>query len=294
MNKEEFDYLGITKWHELGIKGQGITIASREGLATKHGRCVYDILKQVCPEADIKLKCDFNKDNDYDIYTTSLFFASDKTKEKRSQQLINMNKILVCAAGNEGNETQTPLSRLEPWLSIGAIHLFDGKIEIPKYSSSFDGLDFMSFSNVSVQSKKNKIKGTSFSAPLFASMCALAQSYFLEKTEKKLTYNQMLQFIKVNCVDICEKGYDIRSGYGLFVLPEPDLIDISKYINAVKKEGEAMIIYKTLNDIPTWGKPTIEKLLNKKAIQGDENGDLNISDDLLRTLVIHDRLKLYD
>ena len=294
MNEKEFDILGITRWHEAGIKGQGITIASRESDRTAHGKCVFELIKQVVPEANIKLKCDYNKDNDFDVYTTSLFFASDKTKEKRSQQLIDKNKILICAAGNEGDETQTPLSRLEQWLSIGAVHLVDNKIEIPKYSSSFDGLDFMSFSNVSVPSKVNKIKGTSFSAPLFASMCALAQSYFLEKTGKKLTYEQLLQFVKVNCVDICEKGYDIRSGYGLFVLPEPDLIDISKYINAVKKEGEAMIIYKTLNDIPTWGKPTIEKLLNKKAIQGDENGDLNISDDLLRTLVIHDRLKLYD
>lgn len=233
MNKEEFDYLGITKWHELGIKGQGITIASREGLATKHGRCVYDILKQVCPEADIKLKCDFNKDDDFDVYTTSLFFSSDRVKEKRSQQLIDKDRVLVCAAGNEGSETQTPLSRLEQWLSIGAVHLSDGKIEIPKYSSAFYGLDFMSFSNVSVQSKKNKIKGTSFSAPLFASMCALVQSYFLEKAGKKLTYNQMLQFVKVDCIDLNEKGYDNRSGYGLFVLPEPDKINISEYMGGI-------------------------------------------------------------
>lgn len=294
MNEEEFKNLGITRWHEADIKGQGITIASRESDRTVHGKCVYELIKQVVPSANIKLKCDYNKDNDFDVYTTSLFFSSDKVKEKRSQQLIDMNKILICAAGNEGNETQTPLSRLEQWLSVGAVHLSDGKIEIPKYSSSFDGLDFMSFSNLNVPSKVNKIRGTSFSAPVFASMCALIQCYFLKKTGKKLTYNQMLPFIKVNCMDIDKQGYDNRSGYGLFILPEPDLIDISKYINAVKKEGEAMIIYKTLNDIPTWGKPTIEKLLNKKAIQGDENGDLNISDDLLRTLVIHDRLKLYD
>lgn len=259
MNKEEFDYLGITKWHELGIKGQGITIASRESDKSAHGKCVFELIKQVVPEAKIKLKCDYNKDNDYDIYTTSLFFASDKTKEKRSQQLINMNKILVCAAGNEGNETQTSLSRLEPWLSIGAVHLVDGKIEIPKYSSSFDGLDFMSFSNVSVQSKKNKIKGTSFSAPIFASMCALVQSYFLEKTGKKLTYNQMLQFIKVNCVDICEKGYDSRSGYGLFVLPELDKIGISKYVG-----GTIMF-----NDYKEW-EQALNFLFARKRIDSPE------------------------
>ena len=233
MNEKEFDILGITRFHKAGIKGQGITIASRESDKTVHGKCVCELIKQVVPSANIKLKCDYNKDNDYDIYTTSLFFSSDKAKEKRSQQLIDKNKILICAAGNEGSETQTPLSRLEQWLSVGAVHLVDNKIEIPKYSSTFNGLDFMSFSNVSVQSKKNKIKGTSFSAPLFASMCALAQSYFLEKTGKKLTYEQLLQFVKVNCVDICEKGYDNRSGYGLFVLPEPNKINISEYMGGI-------------------------------------------------------------
>lgn len=233
MNDKEFEILGIKRFHEAGIKGQGITIASRESGRTVHGKCVFELIKQVVPSANIKLKCDYNKDNDFDVYTTSLFFSSDRVKEKRSQQLIDMNKILVCAAGNEGNETQTPLSRLEQWLSVGAVHLVDNKIEIPKYSSKFGGLDFMSFSNLNVPNKVNKIKGTSFSAPVFASMCALVQCYFLEHTGKKLTYNQMLQFVKVNCIDLNGKGYDIRSGYGLFVLPEPDKINISEYMGGI-------------------------------------------------------------
>ena len=30
MNKKEFDYLGITKWHEKGYTGKGITLAELE------------------------------------------------------------------------------------------------------------------------------------------------------------------------------------------------------------------------------------------------------------------------
>ena len=135
MNEKEFEILGIKRFHEAGIKGQGITIASRESDRTAHGKCVFELIKQVVPSANIKLKCDYNKDNDFDVYTTSLFFSSDRVKEKRSQQLIDKDRVLVCAAGNEGNETQTPLSRLEQWLSVGAVHLVDGKIEIPTYSS---------------------------------------------------------------------------------------------------------------------------------------------------------------
>lgn len=30
LNKKEFDFLGITRWHEAGYKGQGISVASHE------------------------------------------------------------------------------------------------------------------------------------------------------------------------------------------------------------------------------------------------------------------------
>ena len=70
-------------------------------------------------------------------------------------------------------------------------------------------------------------------------------------------------------------------------------------VNALSKWVEVTVyknskIYKTLNDIPDWGRSTIEKLVNKNALNGDENGNLNITNDLLRILVIHDRLGLYD
>lgn len=178
MNKEEFDFLGITRWHELGIKGQGITIASRERLST-HGTKVFNVLKQVCPEADIKVKCDYEKEEDFDIYTTSQFWGRDKKTTERSQELIDKNKILICAAGNEGTKSSTVLSKLEQWLSIGACELSKtGKVSIANYSSKFDGLDFMSFSHLEVENEKTRINGTSFSAPLFArNVCSCAMLF---------------------------------------------------------------------------------------------------------------------
>jgi hypothetical protein len=46
--------------------------------------------------------------------------------------------------------------------------------------------------------------------------------------------------------------------------------------------------YKTLEDVPAWGKATVKKLVDSGALQGTGDG-LNISNDLLRTLVILDR-----
>ena len=51
-----------------------------------------------------------------------------------------------------------------------------------------------------------------------------------------------------------------------------------------------MIYYHKLEDIPAWGTKTVEYLLNSGALHGDENGDLDLSRDMLRILVILDRL----
>lgn len=52
-------------------------------------------------------------------------------------------------------------------------------------------------------------------------------------------------------------------------------------------------VYDTLDDVPAWARPTVEKLLNKDFLVGDEHGNLNLSTDLLRLLVINDRAGLY-
>ena len=51
--------------------------------------------------------------------------------------------------------------------------------------------------------------------------------------------------------------------------------------------------YQTLEDVPDWGKATVEKLTAIGALKGDGSG-LNLSHDLLRTLVILDRLKVLE
>ena len=56
------------------------------------------------------------------------------------------------------------------------------------------------------------------------------------------------------------------------------------------EEVEDMVYYHKLDDIPAWGAPTVQRLMDADALRGDENGDLNLSYDMLRVLVILDRL----
>ena len=59
------------------------------------------------------------------------------------------------------------------------------------------------------------------------------------------------------------------------------------------KEGDPVEVYKTLNDIPGWGKETVKKLMAHGSLKGDADGNLNLDRNMLRLLVINDREGLY-
>lgn len=54
------------------------------------------------------------------------------------------------------------------------------------------------------------------------------------------------------------------------------------------EEGDEMI-YKTLNDVPDWGKPLVQKLISRKSLAGDGKGNINLPESTLKTLVILER-----
>lgn len=60
-----------------------------------------------------------------------------------------------------------------------------------------------------------------------------------------------------------------------------------------KGEEDGEVRYNTIEEVPGWAKPTIEKLVKKGFLQGDGNG-LDLSHDMVRMLVIHDRAGMYD
>ena len=65
-------------------------------------------------------------------------------------------------------------------------------------------------------------------------------------------------------------------------------------IKEATKGLSAPIVFKDFDDLPeTWGRATVQKLLDRDLLQGTGSG-LNISYDLLRMLVILDRAGLFD
>ncbi len=61
----------------------------------------------------------------------------------------------------------------------------------------------------------------------------------------------------------------------------------------VEKLENPMVYNFIDKNMPEWAIPTIQKLVNKGLLKGDEKG-LALTDDLLRILVINDRAGLYD
>lgn len=54
-----------------------------------------------------------------------------------------------------------------------------------------------------------------------------------------------------------------------------------------------MEYYETLDSLPKWAKPSVEKLIERGLLEGGNSG-LHLSADMIRLLVINDRAGAYD
>lgn len=110
---------------------------------------------------------------------------------------------------------------------------------------------------------------------------------------------------------VCKKGYYNSKLPGTkFCTPDWRVVDgkenltmtqyeeLKKELASVKAEVEKLnnkMVYDYIdNNLPGWARPTIQKLVGNGYLKGDENGKLNLTDDLLRILVITDRAGMYD
>lgn len=72
------------------------------------------------------------------------------------------------------------------------------------------------------------------------------------------------------------------------------ITDGSDGIQSAVEKFENPMIYNFIDkNMPEWAIPTVQKLVNKGLLKGNEKG-LALTDDLLRILVINDRAGLYD
>ena len=277
--EEALEFLGITRWHELGYKGKGIKIMSDEKISQKslksveqslwdkvvspkgysqekagHGSEVMANILMVCPEAECiafpffgnapkeqgkeysSEAADYIIQNKVSVFTTSCTSATlSKYKKKAMQDCIENGCTFIALAGNDGDydgeSTIWNEAKAEEYLTIGGVkpQLISSakwdwnKIGKVDYSSEGEELDYVTIAEILGRT------GTSFCAPVFAGMCVLVQQFFLESAGRTLNRSELVRFIDDNLVDIDVEGFDIRTGFGLFILPDPETIKISDY-----------------------------------------------------------------
>ena len=66
--------------------------------------------------------------------------------------------------------------------------------------------------------------------------------------------------------------------------------DVARVMDNGGTEEDEMVYYKTLDDVPSYYKDAVRKAIDKGALNGTGDGELNVSEDLCRTLTVLDRL----
>ena len=137
--------------------------------------------------------------------------------------------------------------------------------------------------------------------------------YFMDKTVDNAVELTKELMKKYNIpIENVVRHYDVTGK----VCPEPFVRDIKAWQNFKRRlEEEDMTeaevkaiaakvandmvykyadkVYNTVEEVPDWGKATVNKLINKGILKGNEKG-LDLSYTLLRLLVINDRAGVYN
>ncbi len=214
-----------------------------------------------------------------------------------NEAILNVQKhgtTFVCSAGNSGDRGVSPYARSGVWIAIGAVVLNNREeIKLTTYSSIDKAVDFVQFSEIYVNDVRKGYEdrtiyrsGTSFSSPLLVGMLALVQQFFYEKTGQYLNQDKLYQFMVDNSIDLGDVGKDKEYGHGLFVLPSPEDIDISKYViendlDDKEEEGEDVLI--KFSDINNhWAGKEIIELVDKGIINGYSDGTFKPNKNITR------------
>lgn len=187
------------------------------------------------------------------------------------------------AAGNDGADSYSKLLQVEDAIGVGAAEVLRSSKVIggPRvypagYTSQTELVDFAAPGNPGVNIRATSqsdsaqiLAGTSFAAPWLCGMACLVDDFFLDRTGQALSRAAMVRFFKDHCQDIGKAGKDNQSGFGLVVLPEPEEIDIEKYVEVRKIE------FADKDRISTWAKDAVEFCTEKGYMQGKSNNNFD-------------------
>ena len=229
--KKEKDYCNITKYHEQGYKGKGITILNHEN-KTGHANMTNSIIKEIAPEATLinaevsavtmngELKSfvflingeRLTPQEMYDKYHPDImsvsFIGHNCLKEEALKPMVDNGLLICCATGNKGSEGVLGMYKHISF-NIGSVSFINGKVDLNSYSGRGENgeVSFVAFNGDG--------QGTSAATPFFAAELAL----FIQRFGK-YKKDELMQMLPKYCKDIGDDGLDANFGHGVLILPE--------------------------------------------------------------------------
>ena len=170
---------------------------------------------------DLGLK--YALENDIDVVNMSFSVTSPKSLdviEKDIDDLVNKGVVVVCSAGNDGEEVkfgsgiyQYPQGYTQAWC-IGSINK-DKSVSL--FSNYYNEMDFTSYGSGIALSTGDTVSGTSFSAPYISSFTAMLKGINAYSTEQ-----EAYDLVKGYCEDLETEGRDAYTGWGV-----PTYLDVT-------------------------------------------------------------------
>lgn len=226
-------YDGVKAWHDAGFRGQGVNVWNTES-NTEHSEIVTRRIYDSAPDCKVyqagltlstvsgKVVATCNYDGkEYDIeefikqcnikaVTRSIGggTAIDTIESNWWKNLQDKYNLLICnSAGNEASEGCGGSIPPDVALYIGACNLVKGTPKRDWYSSIGEEIDFVDFRGI--------WSGSSFASPYYLGIGILFKSRF----NINMTQQEIFKLTKMICLDMEEVGYDIKTGWGLPILP---------------------------------------------------------------------------
>lgn len=256
-NIPELKKSNVWEWHEAGYKGRGITIVVLDDKAfpiesddieepiqdnvpyknkkgPTHKALVCSVLRIVAPEARIVAFSWFGSkkeeivkwihDHRDEVAIINCSFGGTVSKDEFAK-LESLDIPIICSSGNGGKIGRIGHPASLPYtMAIGAWQEWNDKKA--NYSDGGKELDAMAYTGLQVPKMDKRDKagrafaGTSCAAPFVCGMMACYYSYLVATNKPILKREATRAFIRENSVDKYEPGFDMKSGYGLFVMPK--------------------------------------------------------------------------
>lgn len=225
-----------------------------------HGSILYDIVNQIFPRADkyilpsdiswngqkttggyIEKTLPFVRDNKIHIVISS-FGGQNHPDLNAAIKDTHGDTCWFASAGNTGSskdDTLSDFSHTNVFISAASLWRYaSGDIARAGYSSVGKDLDFSSIGMLAYHNQLDYRDdncliedGSSFANPLLACQAGEMVLLSLQKTGKVLAQPQMYKLLMDICVDMDSPGFDIKTGYGRPVLPDPTKINVQKYVD---------------------------------------------------------------